>query len=139
MYASITENHTLEIHNRKKLVQELKECFPCEVIITIKKRGTRSTPQNNYYHAVVVETVRHRMIELGHRITHDECHDELKRKFLPEPFYDEWGTIIFEKGGSTADLNKTEFSDFIERIREFSLDMLGIDIPPPNTDNKLQF
>jgi hypothetical protein len=139
IYGSINEEHKLVIQNRKKLLQELQECFPCEVIITIKKRGKRSTPQNNYYHVAVVETVRHRLIQLGHRITHEECHQELKHKFLKESLADEHGTVILEKGGSTTELNKTEFSDYIERIREWCLEMLEIDIPPATSDNSMAF
>lgn len=132
IYGSITEDHKLEIHNRKKLLEELNQCKPCEVIITIKKKGRRSTPQNNYYHGIIVENIRHRLIELGHRITHEECHEEIKRKFLPEQLVDADGTVIFEKAGSTTDLNKSEFSDFVERIREWASINLGIDIPDPD-------
>lgn len=139
IYGSITEDHKLEIHNRKKLLQELSECQPCEVLITIKKKGRRSNPQNNYYHGVIVETIRHRLIELGNRITHEELHEEIKRKFLPEPLADEHGTVIFERGGSTADLNKSEFSDFIERIREWSSINLGLDIPDADKTLSINF
>jgi hypothetical protein len=129
----------LILDNRKKFEAEIGECQNCQVIITVKKRGKRSSAQNSYYHAVVVETVRHRLIQLGHRITHEECHEELKRRFLAQPLADEHGTIIFEKGGSTTELNKTEFSDLIERIREWCLDMLGIDIPPADKSLTMEF
>jgi hypothetical protein len=129
IYGSITEDHKLEIHNRKKLIAELQQCNPCEVLITIKKKGLRSTPQNNYYHGIIVENVRHRLIELGNRVSHEDCHEELKRMFLPESLVDAHGTIIMQKGGSTADLNKSEFSDYIERIRAFAAENLSIDIP----------
>lgn len=130
VYGSITEDHKLEIHNRKKLLQELSECKPCEVLITIKKKGRRSNAQNNYYHAIVVETVRHRLIELGHRIDHDECHEWIKHKFNSIPLADQDGVVIDTFPQSTTELNKSEFSELIERIREFCIEHLGIDIPP---------
>lgn len=135
-YAHI-EAGRLVLQNRKKFEAEIKECKDCDVVVTIKKRGKRSSQQNAYYHAVVVETIRHRLIQLGHRIDHEECHDELKRKFLKQYLFDEHGTVIFEKGGSTTELNKAEFSELIERIREWCLDMLGIDIPDADKTLKM--
>jgi hypothetical protein len=139
VYGTIDEGHKLIIHNRKKLDAELMECRPCEVLITIKKKGLRSTPQNNYYHGIVVENVRHRLIELGNRLTHDECHEELKRMFLPESLHDADGVVIMQKGGSTATLNKSEFSDLVERIREWAAGALGIDIPDPDKSLSMNF
>jgi hypothetical protein len=137
-YAHI-EQGRLILDNRKKMDAEIKECQDCAVIVTIKKRGKRSTPQNNYYHGIIVENVRHRLVELGHRVTHDEVHEEIKRLFLPEPLVDEHGVVIFEKAGSTTEMNKSEFSEFIERIREWSAGALGIDIPDPNSNNEMDF
>ena len=133
------ESGKLILDNPKKFQAEVKECVDCDVIVTIKKRGKRSTPQNSYYHAVIVECIRHRLIELGNRITHEECHNEIKRKFLPEPLADEHGQVIFEKAGSTTEMNKSEFSDFIERIREWAALTLGIDIPNADKSLSLNF
>ena len=109
------------------------------MVVTIKKRGKRSNPQNSYYHAVIVENIRHRLIELGHRITHDECHEELKRKFLKESLADADGTVIFEKGGSTKELNKLEFAAFMDEIIEWAAICLQISIPPPGAKNEINF
>jgi hypothetical protein len=128
VYGSI-KDHKLILPGRKKLEQELLDCVDCEIVLTIKKRGKRSNAQNSFYHAVVVETIRHRLFELGHRVSHEEVHEELKRRFLTEYLYDEHGTVVFEKGGSTTELNKSEFSDFIERIREWASKNMSIDIP----------
>jgi hypothetical protein len=129
VYGSIRD-HKLILPGRKKLQQELLDCQDCEIILTIKKRGKRSNAQNSYYHAVVVETVRHRLVELGHRIDHETCHEWIKHKFNSIPLSDADGVVIDYFPQSTADLNKAEFSELIERIREFCLDHLGIDIPP---------
>jgi|SRR5579859_556767 len=139
IYGTIDEDHKLIIHNRKKLLQELSECQPCEVLITIKKKGRRSNAQNNFYHGVVVEIVRHRLIELGHRIDHETCHEWIKHKFNSIPLADTDGTIIDYFPQSTADLNKTEFSDLIERIRAFAIEHLGIDIPDADKSLSLGF
>ena len=139
IYGSINEDHQLLIHNRKKLLAELMECKPCEVLITIKKKGLRSTPQNNYYHGVVVECVRHRLIELGHRIDHEDCHEWIKHKFNSIPLADQDGVVIDYFPQSTADLNKTEFSELIERIREFASMHLGIDIPDADKSLSMNF
>lgn len=139
IYGSITEDHKLEISNRKKLLQELAICQPCEVLITIKKRGKRSNAQNSYYHGVVIETLRHRLIELGHRVDHETCHEWVKSKFNSIPLADADGTLISEIPQSTADLNKAEFSDLIERIRAFAAEHLDIDIPDADKTLSMNF
>ena len=139
IYGSITENHTLEIHNRKKLLQELSECSPCEVLITIKKRGKRSNAQNSYYHGVIIETLRHRLIELGHRVDHETVHEWVKSEFNSLPLADADGVMIAKIPQSTTDLNKSEFSDLIERIRAFAAEHLGIDIPDADKSLSMNF
>ena len=133
------EGGKLILHNRRRFEQDIQECKDQEVIVIIKKRGRRSNQQNAYYWAVVVAECRLRFKELGHRLEADEVHQFLKEKFLPVHILDEFGTILATLPGTTTTLNKTEMSDYIERIREWAAQTLEINIPSPNSNNSMNF
>lgn len=119
----------LSLHGRKRFEQEIAQCKDCEVTIIVKKRGRRSNQQNRYLFGVVYANCRHAFLDLGYRMDVDQVHRFFKRMFLPERIVDKDGTIIGEWEGSTAELNKDEFSSYIENIRSFAAEHLSIDIP----------
>lgn len=129
----------LTIFNRKRFEADLQECKDCRVIVTIRKYGRRSLPQNNYWHGVVVEEIRLRLKDLGHRLNHEDIHEMLKIKFLPVHIIDEEGVILATHPGSTATLNKTEFGELIDRVIEWASTTLQIAIPSPNSRNEMNF
>jgi hypothetical protein len=123
------EGGKLSLHGRQRFEQEIAQCKNCEVTIIVKKRGRRSNQQNRYLFGVVYANCRHAFLDLGYRMDIDKVHSFFKRMFLPERIVDKNGTVIGEWEGSTAELNKDEFSEYIERIREWAADNLSIDIP----------
>jgi hypothetical protein len=124
------EGGKLSLHNRKRFEQELMQCKDCEVTVIVKKRGRRSNQQNRYLFGVVYANCRHAFLDLGYRMDVDQVHSFFKRLFLPERIIDKDGTVIGEWEGSSAELNKDEFSNYIENIRAWAAENLGIDIPP---------
>jgi hypothetical protein len=123
------EGGKLSLYARKRFEQEIASCKDCEVTITIKKRGHRSTQQNRYLFGVVYAECRQAFLDLGYRMNSDQVHKFFKREFLPEFIVDKDGTVIGQWEGSSAELNKDEFSEYIERIREWAAENLNIDIP----------
>lgn len=123
----------LIISNRKRFESDIAGCQDCEVEIIVRKRGKRSTQQNRYYWGVVVQEIRLRLKDLGHRLNAEEIHIFLKQKFLPLHIHDEIGTILATIPGSTAGLNKTQFSDYIEQIRQWAAEVLEIQVPDANS------
>lgn len=104
----------------------------CPVTVTIEKRhATRSLEANAYYWSVVVELISD---HTGY--TAEETHDALKTMFLPKKLAmldgngDVHGELVI--GGSTTKLNKVEFYEYVERIREWAPGALGVTIPPPD-------
>lgn len=63
----------------------------------------------------------------GH--TKDELHRLFKGLFLPKRVM-RVGDRDYSMSGSTTDLNKAQFSEYIERIRSFAAD-IGVSIPDP--------
>lgn len=138
LYARI-EGGKLIIPNRVRFDQEIASFPDQQVTITVKKAGKRSTPQNNYYHGVVVESVRHRMIELGHKLDHDETHEWLKKEFNYQELANESGELIGRFALSTTDLNKEEFAVYLDKIMEWAASILNIYIPPASSQNTIEF
>lgn len=105
----------LEKNDKKKLVLNVDI-----------ERAHRSLDQNAYLWGVVYREVA---IHTGH--TEEELHRIFKRMFLPPKFI-LWKGIQIKTPGSTAELNKPEFGEYIERIRA-EVANLGITIPDPQT------
>jgi hypothetical protein len=122
----------LEMRNRKQVSAQLKRMKDGEVLITIeKKHATRSAQANRYFWGVVVE-----MISDHTGYTPDEVAEILKAKFLPKKLAvcDGNGEVVgeFVIGGTTTRLNKIEFGEYIESIRRWSAETLGVVIPDPD-------
>ncbi len=109
--------------SHKELGQKLQELPEGEYVVEIKKnRAIRSLNANKYYHAILNIAA----IETG--ITHADLHEAMKYKFNSK-------VIFFPSGGSqcignsTANLDSGEFSGFVNRVKQYITDDLGINIP----------
>jgi hypothetical protein len=117
--------------NTKRIAAFLKKRRDCEVVITIERRhATRSVVQNAWYWSGVLGTLS---THTGYTV--DEMHELMKAKFLPKKLalVDGNGVIQddFIIGGSTTKLNKIEFGDYIEAIRQWAAETLDVNIPGP--------
>lgn len=137
-FGSVSTTGIMTLNNRKRLQTDLLKFKGCTVEITIKKKNKRSTPQNSYYHGVVVAEVRHGLLEIGYQMTADETHEFLKQKFNSTQIITKDGLVI-DVPKSTTELNVSEFSEYIERIARFAAEYLSVVIPMPNQDLTLQF
>lgn len=106
------------------------------LVVTIeRKHATRSLAQSAYYWSVVVKLLSE---HTGY--DPDEIHDVLKAKFLPKALAltDGNGEIKDELviGGTTTRLNKIEFGEFMERVRQWAAEDLQVFIPDPDPNWK---
>jgi hypothetical protein len=127
----------LKILNRKRMDAEIKAFPDCDVEIIIKKKGKRSTPQNRYYWGVVVYEIKERLKELGHRTDPETVHEFLKQKFNSEKVVIPETAEVIEIGRTTTEMNKEEFNEFIERVREWASATLEIYIPDPGQQTEM--
>ena len=137
-FGSVSTLGIMTLNNRKRLQTDLLKFKGCTVEIIIKKKNKRSTKQNSYYHGVVVAEVRHGLLEIGYQMTSDETHEFLKQKFNNTQIVNKDG-IVIDVPRSTTELNKSEFSEYVERIARFAAEYLSVVIPMPNQDLTLQF
>lgn len=112
---------------------QLKRMRDGEVRISVERlTATRSHLQNRWYWGVIVD-----LLSQHTGYTADEMHDVLKAKFIPKRIAvaDGNGRVRgeFVIGGSTARLDKIEFGEYCEHIREWAADELGVVIPDPDT------
>lgn len=85
----------------------------CPVVVTVERQhATRSVAANAYYWAVVVALFLPKRLAMCGR--NGELQEEL---------------VI---GGSTTKLNKIEFYEYVERVREFAREKRGLIIPGPD-------
>ncbi len=139
LYASVTETGILTIPNRKRLQADLLKFKGCSIELTIKKKNRRSSPQNRYYHGVVVKEIEIRLRELGNDVNSEVVHEFLKHRFNQKHLLGDGGEIIDSYPGSTTEMNRFEFSEYVEKIAQWACEFLGLYIPAPNEDLQLKF
>jgi hypothetical protein len=135
----IDDNGKLTIHNRIAVEEWATQNPGRNVLVKFEKRGSkRSLPQNRYYHGVVVQMVMMGLREIGYCLSHDETHFFLKQKFNPVQVPNKDGVAI-ELPGTTTQLNKVEFGEYIDRIAQWAVEYLNVVIPPANADLAMNF
>lgn len=105
--------------------------------LKITKRNRRSLSQNAYYWSCVVPLVQEGLQNLGHDVTIQETHEFLKYKFNSKELINEETGEVVAVPKSTTELNKEQFGNYIEKIQQFSIEWLNVNIPSPNQQAKI--
>jgi len=137
----IDEEGKFTLTNRPRLQEWCRLNKGKNVVVSFKRKNSqRSNPQNRYYWGVVIKEISIRLREVGYPwLEDDEVHEMMKLKFNFERMINEETGEALEIPRTTVDLSKTEFSEYIDRVRMWAAEFLGIDIPDPNADLKMQF
>lgn len=139
LLAYTTEHGIFHVQNRERLKEWARMNPSRQLMIRIDKRGgRRSSPQNRYYWGVCIAEVRLGFLNIGYEMTAEETHYFLKQKFNPVTVENKDG-IVIEMPGSTTQMNKTEFGEYVERIARFAAEYLSIRIPEPNEKLEMKF
>lgn len=111
------------------------------VEITISKaKKTRSYEQNRYYWGVVVAMVRNGLYEAGWgSLSLIDVHELLVERFLLNEIVNEKTGEVMHKRGSTTQLSTSGMMDYLAEITAWSSEYLGISIPQPNEQVKIEF
>lgn len=91
---------------------------------------TRSNAQNRLWWGVIVPAVAEALGEAwGEGVTDEQAHIFLKQKFLKRPVVNrETGELLGEVVGSTATLDRREFSELVENVRKWCAEWLNVGI-----------
>lgn len=131
----------LYIRSKRQMDGEIKGWKDGEVLITVERaHAHRSNAQNAFYWSVVIPRIQDAFskkgIESGERP--DVTNEVLKAQFMDpglvskgriRGYLSDTGLLI---GTHTADLNKLEFIEYLERIVEHAAANWDCYIPPPD-------
>lgn len=92
-------------------------------------RQARTLKQNSYLHCIF------QIIAEKTWYSREEIKEIMKAKFLKK--YDDYFGIEFVQ--STKELDTKEMTVFIDKIRQFALEYLDLDIPSPDDQRMLDF
>jgi hypothetical protein len=115
------------IGGKQKLFDVLKQLKGTKLIKIEKYSKKRSSPQNRYYHAVVLKYLSE---TTGFSLS--EMHEVLKAKFLPYERANRVTSEVVQFGRSTTELNTLQYEEFLEQVRVWALNELDCLIPLPN-------
>lgn len=109
------------------------------VVFTVEEfKDKRSNQANRYYHGVVVHLIADALKDAGwepSECTHDAVHEMLKRRFLTVSKRLNEEEYI-DRTRSTTELDKEEFSAYIEHCVQFAAEYLSTVIPPPGEQQR---
>lgn len=138
-YFGQISNGKLIVAYRRRMDQDIKLSEDCDVEITIKGRGKRSNRQNAYYWGCIIPEIKDAFRHRGVRMDGEQMHEFLKLHFNKQYVYGEGGEVLFEYGGSTADLAKDEFAEYLEKIIQWCAEKLDLVIPAASTHYEMQY
>jgi hypothetical protein len=95
--------------------------------VTVKWGATRSTSQNSLYWVFLQWLIDNGMRDMGH-YSADALHLDFKAHFLSEKRFDK-GQIKAIEEGSTTQLNKVEFGQYMDQVNLLAIE-LGIETEP---------
>ena len=113
--------------NQKSILERWLNCLNGKAVEMVIKvyRNKRTIPQNSYYWGIVLS-----MIADSTGYTTEELHEFFKRLYLKKIIT--IGGVDYEVSESTKKLNTEQFSQYIEKIKKFSVMKLDLHIPSPN-------
>lgn len=115
------ENKKLKLNNPKSFNKKIEEMDGKTIEITLQSRKrTRTLSQNAYYWSAILPAISD---YTGYN--EEDLHNHFKYHFLKKKV----GNLDSFK--STTQLTKQEFTDYIEKIRRFTEQVLGFHIQSP--------
>lgn len=115
------EEGKLKLSNPNQFNNKLRNLEGKNVKVSLETRkNSRTLAQNGYYWGIVLGTISD---YTGYEV--EDLHNHFKYHFLKRKV----GNLDTFK--STTELNTKEFSDYIEHIRKFANQVIGIDILTP--------
>ena len=124
------DNGVLKLVNKAEMLKFAISLNCKEFTFTLeKKRNKRSNEQNRYYWGVVVPLVKQGLTELGYLVSIESTHDFIKSEFNYKEIVNKDTGEVKKLPNSTTQLTKSEFSEMIERIKQWSAEWCNIYIP----------
>ena len=137
------EGKVAKVHQKTYFDDFLKQFAGKSVKVTVEKwKKQRSLNQNNYYWGCVLSCVIDGMVGVGYPrsvLSTILVHDFLKAKFVNKEVVNEQTGEVISMIGSTSELSTTNMIDYIDDIKIWASEFLGIYIPEPMEQSTLNF
>lgn len=136
------EEGKLRPRSKAKHFWEGLHLFEAGRVVVTFETETRSLAQNRFLWGYVYRPIRIAMLEAGQPVSSKAIHEHYKQKYLDPEVHQMTDPVTGEVTEyleyTTTDLSTTEFSDYIERIKQDELVIeLGCLIPEPGDDVEL--
>lgn len=107
-------------------------------IITIKKvRRQRSNKQNGYLWGCAYPLLLKGMINVGWEFaTTEQIHEFFKGQFTSEQIVNKDTGEIVEIPSSTSEMDTVTFNTYVDKLREYASEYLGMELPEPDKNWK---
>lgn len=129
------QNGKLKAATLRAAVDAFPEGTPLE--FTVRKAiDRRTSPQNRYFHGVVLAVAAGWIRELGTPITNDELKEYWKRLFAPVDMHIGGGEVV-QLGKPTHEMEVDEFIAFTDRCVQWCAER-DIYIPGPGEQGELE-
>lgn len=127
------EHGKLLLYNRHEFTEIVKTWKDCSVELVLKSTTKgRSTQQNRYYWGCVLPIIKEALKEQhGLVYSSEDLHEFLKIKLNSIEIHNQEG-VVEKMPISTTELSTTEFEEYMENVRRWADDLLGVIIPLPN-------
>jgi hypothetical protein len=120
--------------NIKPLLKILPELRVGKYEVEFKHITKRSLNSNKYYWLIMDRYVQPALYDAGWNDikNKDAAHEFVKSLFLKTKFTNESSGEVVERIRSTTELTKAEFNEYLEDIKMWAAQYLGVAIPDPN-------
>jgi len=143
----------LRISYRDKFNELIKQMPDCAIKITVEKKykkrstytyneetGKEGRGQVGYYWFIICELFREGWRDLtGELIDKNQAHERLKMYCNYEERAIESSGEIVKIPKSTSEQTTVEAEEYYQRCREWMLDNMGVRVPLPNEELKIEF
>jgi hypothetical protein len=125
--------------NSKILKEELSNLPNGKYRLTIEKyRKNKSLPQLGYYYACVLPIFHRAALDAGWEFASiDELDIYLKSQFANRELINKNTGEVIEIPALKRDMTTTEFSTYVNQVRDHCAEFLGVHIPDPETSLEL--
>ena len=102
---------------------------PAGAMVSVKWGSQRTNEQNSLYWVYLHWLIHEAGLKDQGHFSEDALHIDLKTHILAEKIFDKGKFKAIEEA-TTADLTKTEFGEYFNRVQEVVLDIFGVDSAP---------
>lgn len=133
------KNGKFDLKQRNDFLSDISKLKDGDYILTIERqKKKRSLYQNSYYWGVIVPLVKSGLTEQGWRVTTTQVHEDLKKEFNLIEIVNEKNGEIKRVIGSSTEMSTSQMMDYFAKISQWAAEYLGINIPEPNEQLKIE-